>query len=311
MATASQLTEPLNRPCPVCDEARSKIFLKKEGFQLLKCASCSMIFMNPVPADLASGEFYDRMGPGYLTPEKLASDYADVRFERELRLFRNFCSRGSVLDVGCSSGAFLYQLNKRFPGNYQILGTDASGPPLEYAAKMGVPVVKDDFLTHDFGRSFDAITYWAVMEHLFEPGKFLQKAAAILKPGGRCFILVPNMRSLAVRLLGTKYRYIYSEHLNYFSPRTLARFVGQELEVVAMKSTHFNPIVIWQDVRHGAQEVSRAQRHELLKRTTAYKQSPWMKPVKWGYQMTEKMLGAVLMADNLLIIGKKSTLKNR
>jgi 2-polyprenyl-3-methyl-5-hydroxy-6-metoxy-1,4-benzoquinol methylase len=307
MVPASQTTDLLNRPCPVCSEARAKSFLKKDGFELLRCANCSMIFTNPVAADLASGEFYDRMGSGYLTPDKLESDYADVRFERELRLFRRYCTQGSVLDVGCSSGAFLYQLNQRFPGDYRIVGTDASGPALEHAAKMGVPVVKDNFLTHDFGQSFDAVTFWAVMEHLFEPGQFLKKAAVLLKPGGLCFILVPNMRSLAVQLLGAKYRYIYSEHLNYFTPGTLARFVGQELEVVAMHSTHFNPIVIWQDVRHGAHEVNCERRHELLKRTTAYKRSPWLKPVKLGYQAAEKMLGTVLMADNLAVVAKKMT----
>lgn len=42
-----------------------------------------------------------------------------------------------------------------------------------------------------------------------EPKLFLQKAASILKPGGLCFILVPNMNSLAIRLLGAKYRYIF------------------------------------------------------------------------------------------------------
>ncbi|MGO8765195.1 MAG: methyltransferase domain-containing protein [Limisphaerales bacterium] len=264
-----------------------------------------MIYTNPVAADLASGEFYDRAGTEYLTPEKLESDYSDVRFERELRLFRKFCSAGAVLDVGCSSGAFLYQLNKRFPGDYKILGTDASGPPLDHAAKMGVPVIKDNFLTHDFGRQFDAVTFWAVMEHLFEPQLFLTKAASILKPGGLCFILVPNMRSLAVRLLGAKYRYIYAEHLNYFTPATLRKFVEREFTVADLKATHFNPLVIWQDARRGPGEVSRAQRYELLKRTTAYKQSPWMKPIKAGYQVAEKMLGAVLMADNLVIIGRR------
>jgi len=264
-----------------------------------------MIYTNPVAADLASGEFYDRTGSGYLSPEKLESDYSDVRFERELQLFRKYCSSGAVLDVGCSSGAFLYQLNKRYPGDYQILGTDASGPPLEHAAKMGVPVIKENFLTHSFSQSFDAITFWAVMEHLFEPAQFLKKAASLLKPGGVCFILVPNMRSLAVRLLGAKYRYIYAEHLNYFTPATLKKFLGQEFEVLDLKSTHFNPIVIWQDSRRAPGEVSRTQRYELLKRTTAYKRSPWMKPIKVGYGAAEKMLGVALMADNLCIVGKK------
>src|SRR5207302_11164217 len=98
-------------------------------------------------------------------------------------------------------------------------------------------------------RRFDAITLWAVMEHLAVPGKFLSKAAQLLEPGGHCFILVPNMRSLAVRLLGPKYRYIMEEHLNYFTPATLQAFAAREpgFEIVGSVSTHFNPAVIWQD----------------------------------------------------------------
>ncbi len=306
MAPTSQTTDPLNRPCPVCHGMQAGPYLMKDNFQLLRCPDCSMIFTNPVAADLASGEFYDQAGTEYLSPEKLESDYAEVRFERELRLFRNYCSSGAVLDVGCSSGAFLYQLNKRYPGDYQILGTDASGPPLDHAAKMGVPVIKDDFLTHTFEQSFDAITFWAVMEHLFEPEKFLKKAASILKPGGVCFILVPNMHSLAASLLGAKYRYVYSEHLNYFTAATLRKFVKPQIKVLALKSTHFNPMVIWQDSRRPPQEVSRTERYELLKRTTAYKKSLWLKPVKVGYRMMEMILGTVWMADNLCIISQKA-----
>jgi len=299
------MTDSLNRPCPVCQEPQAEPFLKKNGLCLLRCRRCSMIYANPVAAEMASGAFYDRVGSEYLSPEKLESDYSDVRFERELRLFRSHCSSGAVLDVGCSSGAFLFQLKKRFPEDYQILGTDASGPPLDYAVKMNVPVIKENFLTHSFQQSFDAVAFWAVIEHLFEPQLFLKKASAILKPGGLCFILVPNMHSMAARLLGANYRYIYPEHLNYFTPATLRKFAGREFAVVDLKSSHFNPVVIWQDFRRGGGEVPREKRYELLKRTTAYKQSRWMAPARAGYRLIEKVLGKMLMADNLVIIGRK------
>jgi 2-polyprenyl-3-methyl-5-hydroxy-6-metoxy-1,4-benzoquinol methylase len=156
----------IQRACPVCDETVGEPYLTKLELHLVRCRKCSMIYMNPVPAEMATGRFYDRAGSEYLSPEKLESDYADVRFERELRLFRAHCLGGSVLDVGCSSGAFLYQLKKRFPGQYQILGTDVSQAPLDHAAKMGVPVARGEFLKQAFDQKFDAVTFWAVMEHL-------------------------------------------------------------------------------------------------------------------------------------------------
>jgi ubiquinone/menaquinone biosynthesis C-methylase UbiE len=255
------------------------------------------------------------------------SDYADVRFERELKLFRKHCRRGAVLDVGCGSGAFLFQLKKHWPANYEILGTDVSGAPLDYAESRGVPVVRGSFQEMDFPASgagvppasfgshgrdaratipFDAVTFWAVIEHLAEPKRFLEKAHSILKPDGLCCVLVPNLHSLAVRLLGVKYRYVYPQHLNYFSATTLGRLCSAiGFEAVATRFTHFNPLVIWQDWRGGGREISNQERGELLKRTTAYKQKPWLKPVKWACALAEKSLAALNLADNLLVVLRK------
>ncbi len=335
-----------------------------------------MVYANPAPAGMASGEFYDTEGASYyLSAAKLESDYADIRFERELKLFRQFCPRGAVLDVGCSSGAFLFQLKRRWPGDYEILGTDVSGAPLDYAESRGVPVLRGNFLAQDFvirpnpetpnashpvppneppphpslsldgggsgippaeealqdskvqsvgfcpgnslpigwgegdrrpAEGFDAVTFWAVLEHLAEPRQFLEKARSILRPGGLCFVLVPNLRSLAVRLLGAKYRYVYPQHLNYFTKLTLTRLAMESgFALAQVRFTHFNPVVIWQDWRGGGRNISNQERGELLKRTTAYKQKSWLKPVKAAYQLAEKSLAAFGLADNLVAVLSK------
>ena len=295
---------PVLRACSVCGQNVPQAYLQKGELRLVCCSHCSMVYANPVPAEFASGQYYDEAGAEYyLSPAKLESDYAPVRFERELRLFREYCSNGAVLDVGCSSGAFLHQLKHRFPSCYEILGTDVSGAPLDYAESRGIPVVRGNFLTQDFGeKKFDAITFWAVIEHLLEPRKFLEKAWSILRPNGICFVLVPNMKSLAVRLLSTRYRYIYPQHLNYFTETTLTKLVEDRFSVHEIRSTHFNPIVIWQDWRRSGAEISNRERAELLKRTTSYKQNPLLLPVKAIYKLAEKMLGALNLADNLVAV---------
>lgn len=272
-----------------------------------------MVYVNPASAGMASGEFYNAAGTAYyLSPAKLESDYAAVRFERELRLFRRHCPRGAVLDVGCSSGAFLFQLQKRWPGDYEILGTDVSGPPLDYAESRGVPVQRGDFLQADFGgRTFAAVTFWATLEHLAEPKRFLERAHALLASGGVCIVLVPNLRSLAVRLLGARYRYVYPQHLNYFTRETLARLAGAQFEIVATRFTHFNPVVIWQDWRGSGREISNEERAELLRRTTAAKQQAWLRPLKWGYGLAEALLAACGLADNLVLVLRKRPTVNQ
>jgi 2-polyprenyl-3-methyl-5-hydroxy-6-metoxy-1,4-benzoquinol methylase len=301
------MASEISRPCPVCAETEAKFWLEKSGMKIVRCAGCSMLYVNPVPARFASGEYYDTEGAEYyLSAAKLESDYAPVRFERELRLFRKHIQKGAVLDVGCSSGAFLFQLKERFPGDYQIAGTDVSGPPLDYAESRGIPVIREDFLSYDFdGRKFDAITFWAVVEHLCRPKQFLEKAASLLRNKGLCFVLVPNMSSLAVKILGRRYRYIYPQHLNYFTAGTLRRLAEAQFDAVEIRTTHFNPVVIWQDWRGSGRDVSNAERGELLRRTTRYKQNLFLWPMKLSYRLSEKALSKLGLADNLAMVLQK------
>lgn len=267
-----------------------------------------MVYTNPIDERWATGLFYDELAvPYYLSPNKVESDYAPVRFARELNLFRRFCKKGSVLDVGCSTGAFLFQLKSRYPGDYEILGCDVAGPALDYADQKGVPVLRESFLAKAFDRQFAALTFWAVLEHLADPRAFLLKAASILQPGGLCFILVPNFRSLATRLLGDKYRYIFPQHINYFTPSTLKQFAGYApgFGILHAGSTHFNPIVIWQDWKGSGDFVPDADRAGLLKRTTAYKTNPVLKPVRLGLSLVEAGLGRLNLADNIVLVLRK------
>ena len=133
----------------------------------------------------------------------------------------------------------------------------------------------------------------------------MEKAASLLKPGGHCFVLVPNLESLAVRLIGKRYRYIYDQHLNYFNRSTLAAIANERFEVVSVRSMHFNPIVIWQDWRGQGREVSNEERGALLQRTTGYKRNPLFRPVKKLYGLAERGLGALRLADNLAMVLRK------
>jgi len=107
-------------------------------------------------------------------------------------------------------------------------------------------------------------------------------------------------------LLGAKYRYIFPQHVNYFTASTLEKFALMEnFEIAARGSMHFNPIVIWRDLRGKGGFVPDEERAALLKRTTAYKQNPAMKPVKLLYRFAEKILGSLNLADNLFVVLRK------
>jgi 2-polyprenyl-3-methyl-5-hydroxy-6-metoxy-1,4-benzoquinol methylase len=294
----------IERPCPVCAGTGSTPFWRKSNLNAVRCCACSMVYATPVDAELASGRFYDRLGTSfYLAPAKLESDYAPVRFERELRLFRAHCPQGAVLDVGCSTGAFLDRL--RPSGAYTVTGTDVVGDALDFAASRGIETIRTPFLDHDFGpRRFAAVTFWAVIEHLVRPRAYLEKAVGLLEPDGCCIVLVPNLRSLAVRVCGVRYRYVMADHVNYFDRRTLAALAAglTGARPTAIGTSHFNPVVIWQDWRGGLGRVSDTDRAQLLERTTRWKQDPRLGPIRTLYRLTEAVLARCGLADNLWMV---------
>jgi hypothetical protein len=68
---------------------------------------------------------------------------------------------------------------------------------------------------------------------------------------------------------------------------------------------HFNPLVIYRDWKNPRDFVPDEERAKLLKRTTAYKQNPAMKPIKLALSATEKILGKLNLADNIVVVLKK------
>jgi SAM-dependent methyltransferase len=306
VAQEAKIVLASKRVCPVCGHSEHAPWLSKGALALVHCQQCGMIYALEASVDLSSGDYYNRAATDYyLSTPKLQSDYSTVRFERELRVFRRHCKTGSVLDVGCSTGGFLYNLLRGYPGQYRVLGTDVSGLALDYAKARGIPVNHGNFLENDFGQErFEAVTFWAVLEHLAEPAKFIEQAWRVLQPGGRLFVLVPNIDSLASRFLRERYRYIYPQHLNYFSKATLTRLVEPRFQIVEFRSTHFNPMVLWQDWRKGDREVTNQQRGALLEATTGWKQNPALKPAQLLYTLTERLLGKLTLADNLVMVLK-------
>lgn len=69
--------------------------------------------------------------------------------------------------------------------------------------------------------SFDVIVIWDTLEHLYNPYLALSKSYDWLKNGGYIFINIPNIDSVFARLFRSRWWFIESMHLYYFSPRTI------------------------------------------------------------------------------------------
>ena len=81
-----------------------------------------------------------------------------------------------------------------------------------------------NFLDHTFADgSFDVVTLWATLEHVSNPGPFIEEAFRVLKPGGSIAVSVPSRSGISMRFLGPRWHMVGLEHLNYYTPKGLAR----------------------------------------------------------------------------------------
>ncbi len=59
------MSADLIRTCPVCGQNTPEDYLRKADLRLVRCRSCAMVYANPVRAEYASGDYYERAGTDY------------------------------------------------------------------------------------------------------------------------------------------------------------------------------------------------------------------------------------------------------
>ncbi len=240
-----RLAERLARTidCSNCGSPDHRRLFDKQGFTFVRCEDCRLVFVNPqVREDVVLDEYRtaetNDLWLDVLTSERqLAYDRAKFgRFLDELEPFRG---GGRLLDVGCSIGLFLYLARER---GWNGLGLELAPRALAYAREhYGLEVL--DVPLEDAGlepESFDAVGLLSVLEHANEPRRMLGDCARVLRPGGAIAIVVPNVESLACRVLHDRARtFDGRNHLTYFSPDTLADM---------LRRCGFEPVRVWTEV---------------------------------------------------------------
>lgn len=159
-----------------------------------------------------------------LKNNKIFSEY--IKFLRKLNIqFKN----KNVLDIGCGAGTFLNLLDK----SNKKTGVDISDHIIETAQKKEgeeyfVWTKQENSSLKNFeGKTFDVITMFDVLEHLYNFEYFEKMINNHLKEGGYLVLTTPNANSLLRFILGHE-NYTgeqNSTHKLLFTPYTLDFFL--------------------------------------------------------------------------------------
>lgn len=128
-----------------------------------------------------------------------------------------------MLDVGCSTGDFIFSAKKSFNvwgqdiSEYAINNIISHSPDL--SSRLSACTIENSQYEDDF---FDIITLWDVIEHIWDPNKVIEMLTLKLKPGGLLFISTPNIGALVAKLMQKRWAFMTPpEHLCFFNRDTL------------------------------------------------------------------------------------------
>jgi len=226
----------MKNKCDICASTSQTEIWSKEGYQLVRCNSCGLIFVANPPSPEQLEKLYS-FASGY--HQGLA--HADTEIQQHgdearanMRILSKHARPGALLDVGCSTGLFLLEAQRK---GWRVSGLEYSPDSAKIAQESHrLEVIQGALAKGLFpANSFDVVTMWDVIEHLPSPSDALDVVMDILKPGGLFIAKTPNVDglypTLSLRVASKVGFWGHPEppgHLYQFSVATLGTLLAQK-----------------------------------------------------------------------------------
>lgn len=229
-----RIPENLLRPrsCPTCGSANARQELAKDHMQLVRCATCDLVYVSPTFDEAHYREVYASQEYQDIVRDLgiKSHEYRVERFGRErvaLMAPHLNAARPRYLDVGCSTG---FVVEAARDAGWEAVGTDLNPSAVEFGRSRQLDLRTGALEDGGFDpESFDAVSLFDVLEHLLEPVETLRAAARLLRRGGIVFLYVPNYDSASRLLMGKDAHFIWpTHHLNYYTPATIRDLMARE-----------------------------------------------------------------------------------
>jgi len=232
-------------PCPACDENDPLPFGEKNGFAYDRCARCAAVYTNPRPTESLLAQFYAQSENYRLWNEILFPATEDARRERIFApraerlsaILRSAgVTRNAAIDVGAAFGTFAAQLRDR-AGFRRVVALEPTPALAQTCRDRGFETIESPLESLTASPEFDLVTAFEVIEHVHSPRRFIEACRAMLTPAGALALSCPSAAGVETRLLGVHASCFDHEHLNYFTPESLAALVRRcGLEIIEVQT---------------------------------------------------------------------------
>jgi SAM-dependent methyltransferase len=233
--------------CPLCGgtdtqlelEARDLLYNTAGTYRLVRCAACTLKYVNPRPALSALGKHYPadyhcyrsvEDAPRWMQPTARleVQGQATGRLKAIERVIGRLHKDMQIVDVGCGRNVLL-DLVQRERGA-RGLGIEMKTETAQYVRDvLGMPVVTGTLLDAELESArFDLLVMLEYLEHEPDPLRVLTEARRVLKPGGHIAIEIPDPEGMPARIFKNRWANLdLPRHLVFFDRATLKRALAE------------------------------------------------------------------------------------
>jgi SAM-dependent methyltransferase len=256
------------KTCPLCQGTNhGRVYVARDrhygipGFYpIVRCADCSLLFLNPMYSDEELSDLYPKDYYAY------QENFQRSRWKEIVKtilccqigtLDPKFLVPGRMLDLGCGSGWFLCHMRDR---GWETHGVEISSEAAELGRKTcGLDIFAGTLSQAAFpAEYFDYVRSNHSFEHISCPHETLDEIHRILKRGGKVLIGVPNEASFNSRVFGQYWWYRGAPvHPFTYSARTLSKLLNKHhfaIQKVAYRSDYsgiLGSLQIWLNRKNG------------------------------------------------------------
>jgi ubiquinone/menaquinone biosynthesis C-methylase UbiE len=227
--------------CSICSSAEyvylysahDNLKITDKKFDLVKCKCCGVSRILTPPDDQEMQKYYPLE---YFSGEPVSDSPLN---SRKKAILEDVVDKGRIFDFGCGDCSFLLSLDKRWDkyGFDKRLYVDEkiikNNDIKFWSGTLNGVDIPDEF--------FDAITFWASLEHTLNPKELLEFSYSKLKRGGKIIILLQNIDSIQAKIFKQHWVHLdLPRHIYHFSTKTLEETL-KKLDYKILKVIHYNP----------------------------------------------------------------------
>jgi SAM-dependent methyltransferase len=204
--------------CYSCGSKEHKYYDSENGFNLVKCSNCGLLYVNPRPS---SEDISKSMLTGEHSGDStiyLTGRYHKSYIKKYLQILSDFfpeekseLSHKKWLDIGCGFGEFLLALNLYSKDEIIAKGSEPNEAKIRFAHTKNLDVSFIDIDNHF--EKYDFISLLNVYSHLPDPVEYISNLKKNLNSNGEIFLQTGHSCHLPVKLHSRPYS--LPDHLSF------------------------------------------------------------------------------------------------